>query len=154
MEPEQERAALRGLRRAIQAGRREKFGILEYGIAAAVIVMLIAGFISVAFIIGQNQRIAQTARETKMIAADVRALAADLQAAIAAEPENFEALLARFTAELAKQIAAHDQRTREIIVEEHEHRTVIIYTPAPQPTATVTCDPTPVLGNCKGKGRP
>jgi hypothetical protein len=99
----------------------------------------------------QRRRIEELQRSTNVLLAEFRdALARGPEATRQAIAEIVRGL----SDEISRQIIQHDQRTREIVRQETIERqttVVVIVTmmPSPRPTATVTCNPTPVVGNCR-----
>lgn len=149
MQTEQETQAIRGLSRTLKRLREPRFGLLDIGIAIAIVVMLLASLFTMGVVLRQQGNIARSSENTQKLVEDLTDLSARFQKAIDAAPAQTARLLEEFSEELRRQIAAHDQRTQQIIVKEGQTRTVVVFvTPSPQPTATVTCNPTPVVGNC------
>jgi len=134
-------------------------GWLEIVTVIAIIIMLIAGFVSMSYVIGQQVRQAARDRQAdrdrvkiEQIAISTRAALAELRAAIAAGPNA----QSRAMQQLLDGIEELQRRQTQVIIQEQRRRevVVVVVSPEPQPTATVTCDPTPVVGSCRrGGGR-
>lgn len=149
--------SMRGLSRAIARLRQPRAGLFEILIAVAVILMLIAGFFSLSYVIGEELRSgARDAQAMKdrakleQIALDTRDLLAELRAAIAAagpaQKRALDELIARINALLEKQttvIVRNQDQSPSV------RTVVVVVTPEPQPTATVTCRPNVVTGKCR-----
>lgn len=121
---------------------------------------IIVGFAVWAWALSQDSKRAREERlVTQEIARDaetasittLRILMA-LEAALADAPANQKAVIDLLLSEIRK---LQEQQTQVIIREQRSNpETIVVYiTPEPQPTATVTCNPTPVVGNCRGPRR-
>lgn len=150
----EEKQAVRGMARAIAEMRRRGFGWLEGAIAILIVVVLLASFFTSWYVIGEltrqedRDRSAKEERaETARIASDVRDLLVELRAAISRGPAASKAAID----ELSRRFEAAQREQTAIIVRDQRAarpQTVVVYvTPSPQPTATVTCDPTPIVSN-------
>lgn len=133
---------------------RERVGKLEVAIVIAVVVMFIAGFLSMAYVIQQGvtaqarERLARRDRELLLdTSLNVLQLMKELRAAVAAIPANQDALIRRILEEIRKL----EERQTQIIVREQRTAVVVVTaSPQPQPTRTVyrPCQVNPVTRKC------
>lgn len=154
MDEAEEIQAVRGLSRTLKRIRRPRGGRLEAVIVVAIVLMLVAGFMSIFYVIQQQARQANRDRQLAAISTDAREAAInarnllmEIRAALAAEPVAQQKAIAEILAGIEELLA----RQTQVVVREQARRdtVVIVVSPQPQPTATVTCDPRPVVGNCK-----
>lgn len=100
----------------------------------------------------ERQKLAVIGRDAADAARDAKAALDALTAAIAQGPAAQEEAID----ELTRRFEEAQRRQTQVIIREQRARpqTIVVYvTPSPQPTATVTCNPTPVVGNCS-RGNP
>lgn len=139
-----------------QLRQRRSFGLLEVAIIIVALIMVVAGFLSISYVIREQVRQAERdrlAEAQRMLiqqtAVDARNGLLELRAALAASPSAQEAAIRRLLTSIDRMI---DAQTRTLVREQEKRETVVVVVtekPSPQPTVTVTCAPRPVIGDCR-----
>lgn len=160
MSEHEDTQAIQGLTQTLKELRRQRrFGLLEVLIIIVALIMLIAGFLSISYVIREQVR--QAARDRaaesqraliQQTAIDARNGLLELRAALMAGPAAQDAAIRRILAAIDRML---DAQTRVIVREQNKQETIVVVVtapPSPQPTVTVTCDPRPLTGSCRRVG--